>query len=158
MNASPTILFLHGLEARPGGFKPTFLKSQGFEVLNPALPDDDFGKAVSIAQAAFDDREPDIVVGSSRGGAVAMAIDSRTAPLVLIAPAWRFCGVQSVVKRETIILHSARDELIPLAHSQLLVDDNDLLPSNLRVIGDDHRMNDEQAMDALIAAIRELTT
>ena len=42
-----TILFLHGWQSTPGGVKPTFLKDHGHEVLNPALPDEDFDAAVS---------------------------------------------------------------------------------------------------------------
>ncbi len=66
------ILFLHGWQSTPGGRKPTYLKDHGHEVLNPALPDDDFDAAVRIAQAEFDQGQPDVVVGSSRGGAAAM--------------------------------------------------------------------------------------
>jgi hypothetical protein len=47
------ILFLHGWQSTPGGIKPTYLKSHGHEVLNPALPDDDFDEAVRITQAEF---------------------------------------------------------------------------------------------------------
>ena len=49
-----TILFLHGWTSTPGGVKPTYLKDHGHEVLNPALPDEDFDEAVRIAQAEFD--------------------------------------------------------------------------------------------------------
>lgn len=68
------ILFLHGWQSTPGGVKPTYLKDHGHEVLNPALPDDDLDAAVKIAQAEFDRHRPDVVVGSSRGEAVAMNI------------------------------------------------------------------------------------
>ncbi len=61
------ILFLHGWQSTPGGTKPTYLKDHGHTVLNPALPDDDFEEAVRIAQEAFDQHHPDVVVGSSRG-------------------------------------------------------------------------------------------
>jgi predicted esterase YcpF (UPF0227 family) len=80
------ILFLHGWTSTPGGKKPTFLKDHGHEVLNPALPDENFDLAVRIAQAEFDQHHPDVVVGSSRGGAVAMNIDSKDTPLVLLCP------------------------------------------------------------------------
>ena len=83
------ILFLHGWQSTPGGIKPTYLKDHGHEVLNPALPDDDFDAAVRIAQAEFDRHQPDVVVGSSRGGAVAMNINSGSTPLVLLCPAWK---------------------------------------------------------------------
>ncbi len=59
------ILFLHGWQSVPGGFKPTFLAQHGHEVINPKLPDEDFAAAVKIAQAEFDAHQPDVVVGSS---------------------------------------------------------------------------------------------
>lgn len=82
------VLFLHGWQSTPGGVKPTYVKNHGHEVLNPALPNDDFDAAVRIAQAEFDRGKPDVVVGSSRGGAVAMNI-SAGVPLVLLCPAWK---------------------------------------------------------------------
>ena len=78
------ILYLHGLNSTPGGIKPTYLLSHGHTVLNPALPDDDFDAAVRIAQVEFERNHPDVVVGSSRGGAVAMNINSGSTPLVLL--------------------------------------------------------------------------
>jgi hypothetical protein len=39
-----TILFLHGWQSAPGGVKPTFLARHGHEVINPKLPDEDFGR------------------------------------------------------------------------------------------------------------------
>jgi len=39
------VLFLHGWTSTPGGVKPTYLENQGHEVLNPALPDEDFEAA-----------------------------------------------------------------------------------------------------------------
>ena len=61
------LLFLHGLQSTPGGLKPTYLKDHGHEVLNPALPEDDFDAALKIAQAEYDQHQPDVVVGSSIG-------------------------------------------------------------------------------------------
>ena len=66
------ILFLHGWQSVPGGVKPTYLAQHGHEIVNPKLPDDNIAEAVKIAQAEFDKHQPDVVVGSSRGGAVAM--------------------------------------------------------------------------------------
>jgi alpha-beta hydrolase superfamily lysophospholipase len=70
------ILFLHGWHSAPGGVKPTYLKDHGHTVINPALDDDDFDAALATAQAEFDRQQPDVVVGSSRGGGVAVKIGS----------------------------------------------------------------------------------
>lgn len=93
-----TILFLHGLNSTPGGLKPTYLQNHGHEVLNPALPDEDFDEAVEIAQGEFERGKPDVVVGSSRSGAVAMNINSGNTPLVLLCPAWKRWGAATRVK------------------------------------------------------------
>src|SRR5206468_1722044 len=75
------VLFLHGWQSVPGGVKPTFLKDHGHEVINPKLPDEDFEAALRIAQAEYNRHRPAVVVGSSRGGAVAMNLDSGDTPL-----------------------------------------------------------------------------
>jgi alpha-beta hydrolase superfamily lysophospholipase len=74
--------------------------------LNPTLPDDEFEAAVRIAQAEFDRHRPDVVVGSSRGGAVAMNINSGSTPLVLLCPAWKRWGAATKVTPGTVILQS----------------------------------------------------
>lgn len=86
---SKSALFLHGWNSVPGGVKPTYLADHGYEVINPALDDDDFDAAVCTAQAQYDRHRPDVIVGSSRGGAVAMNIDSKDTPLALLFPAWK---------------------------------------------------------------------
>src|SRR5580692_6010822 len=103
-------LFLHGWQSVPGGVKPTFLAQHGHEVINPKLPDEDFDEAVKIAQAEFDKHQPDVVVGSSRGGAVAMNIKIGEARLVLLCPAWKKYGTVKTVKPGTIIPHSRTDD------------------------------------------------
>ena len=150
------ILFLHGLGSKPGGFKPTFLREQGFEVINPGLLDDDFERSVQIAQDAFDAEKINVVVGSSRGGAVAMNIDIRDTPLVLIAPAWKRWGKAKTVKCETVILHSHGDELVPLEDSRQLLRSAGLPDDALKVVGDDHYMTDDAALGALLSVLWDI--
>ena len=71
------ILLLPGWQSIPGGVKPTYVKDHGHDVLNPALPDDDFAAALAIAQAEFDQHKPDVIVSSSRGGTLASHTSSR---------------------------------------------------------------------------------
>lgn len=76
---------------------------------------DEFIAAVTTAQAEFDNHQPNVVVGSSRGGAVAMNINSGDGKLVLLCPAWKNCGTVETVKPGTVILHSRADDVIPFA-------------------------------------------
>jgi hypothetical protein len=99
------ILFLHGWQSVPRGVKPPLLAEHGHTVLNPKLPDEDFEEAVRIAKAEFDQHQPDVVVGSSRGGAVAMNLTG-DAKLVLLCPAWRKFGKLRAVKPGTVALGS----------------------------------------------------
>jgi hypothetical protein len=61
------ILYLHGWNSVVGGVKPTYLRSHGHDVIEPALDHEDFQRALDTAQVVFDQHRPDIVVGSSRG-------------------------------------------------------------------------------------------
>lgn len=146
------ILFLHGWRSQPGGVKPTALTSAGFEVSNPALDDDDFDAAVRVAQAACDEFGPEVVVGSSRGGAVALYLDTHDARLVLLCPAWRNWGDARPAPPGTTILHSRSDEVIPFADSEALA----LAPGvRLVEVGNDHRLADEQSLATLVAICLE---
>ena len=147
------ILFLHGWQSTPGGVKPTYLKSHGHEVLNPALPDDDFDTAVQIAQMMFDWHHPDVVVGSSRGGAVAMNIDIGSTPLVLLCPAWKKWGTVKTVKPGTIILHSGADDVVPFSDSVELVKNSRLPSESLIVVGHEHRLADPESLKAMMDAM-----
>jgi pimeloyl-ACP methyl ester carboxylesterase len=146
------ILFLHGWHSVPGGVKPGYLVAHGHEVLNPALDDDDFERALATAQAAFDSHQPAVVVGSSRGGALAMNLDCGTARLVLMCPAWRNWGRATTVKPGTVILHSRADEVIPYAASVALVAASGLPASALIEVGEDHRLATPAPLAAMLAA------
>jgi hypothetical protein len=147
-----TILFLHGWQSIPGGVKPLYLREHGHTVVNPKLPDEDFEQAVQIAQDEFDRHEPQVVVGSSRGGAVAMNIASGNAKLVLLCPAWKRWGTAKMVKPGTIILHSRADDVIPFSDSEELVRTSGLANSALIEIGSDHRLADPEPLAAMLRA------
>ena len=146
------ILFLHGWQSVPGGVKPTYLAQHGHEVINPKLPDEDFEVALRIAQAEYDRHRPDVVVGSSRGGAVAMNLDSGDTPLVLLCPAWKKYGTVKTLKPGTTILHSRADDVVPFADSGELVRTSGLPASALVAVGNDHRLADPEPLAAMLRA------
>ena len=141
------ILFLHGLESKPGGSKAQYLEGLGHTVFNPLLPRNNFEESVDIAQEYIDNESPEVIVGSSRGGAVAMSVNPHGARLVLIAPAWKRFDVMPSVPSDTTILHCTSDDLVHYEDSE------DLGAENLIPCGESHRMSDTDALEALGHAI-----
>ena len=141
------ILFLHGWTSIPGGVKPTYLKNNGHTVINPKLPDEDFAEAVRIAQTEFDRHQPQVVVGSSRGGAVAMNINSGSAKLVLLCPAWKNWGTARTVRKDAVILHSRADDVVLFADSEELAQKSG---ATLIEVGTDHRLADPEPLERML--------
>jgi predicted esterase len=151
-NSFMKILFLHGWRSVPGGVKPTYLASHGHEIINPALPDEDFAEAVRIAQEEFDRHQPAVIVGSSRGGAVAMNVNSGYARLVLLCPAWKNHGTVRTVKPGTVILHSRADDVVPFSDSEELVRSSGLPAYALVEVGTDHRLAEPEPLATMLRA------
>jgi hypothetical protein len=150
------VLFLDDWKSSVGGAKPTFLSKAGHDIINPALNDDDFAAAVRTAQAEFDQHHPDVIVGSSSGGAVAMNIESRDTPLVLLCPAWKNWGTARKVKPNSVILHSRQDNMIPFSDSEELVAQSGLPPETLIEVGDDHCLAEPEPLKAMLDACERL--
>ena len=147
------LLYLHGWNSTVGGVKPTYLRSHGHEVIEPEMDHEDFEAALRTAQAAFDQHQPEIVVGSSRGGAVAVNLDSGPARLVLICPAWKKWGRANTAKAGTQILHSRADDVVPFADSVELISMSRLPETALIEVGQDHRLADLEPLEALVWAV-----
>lgn len=147
------ILYLHGWNSVLGGVKPTFLKSHGHCIIEPALDHEDFQAALNTAQKAFDESQPDVVVGSSRGGAAALNINSGSARLCLLCPAWKKRGTAKTAKPGTVIMHSRADDAVPFADSVELITKSGLPQTALIEVGQDHRLADPEPMEALLRAV-----
>jgi len=81
------VLFLHGFDGQGRGSKYDSLNHAGFTLAPPPdLPYPDMHGAIALAQQVHDEHRPDVIVGSSLGGAVALQLQT-TAGLVLMAPA-----------------------------------------------------------------------
>ncbi len=152
------ILFLHGWQSVQGGVKPTYLQGHGHEVINPKLDDDDFDAALRTAQDEYNLHPPDVIVGSSRGGAVAMNIQSGETPLVLLCPAWKKWGTVIKLKPNSMVLHSRKDDVIPFEDSEELVVQSGLQSETLVEVGNDHRLADESSLSVMLWACQVLAS
>ncbi len=155
------ILYLHGRESTPNAGKAQLLRAAGHEVVGPQLDDaDDLGASIATAEAMLADllagEGVDLIVGSSRGGGVAVGMDARGVPRLLLCPAWRNFGRTETVPPGTRILHAAADDLVPLEDSRELLARSGLPESAVRVAGEGHRLNDPVASAALLAMVAEM--
>ena len=149
------LLFLHGWSSN-GGRKAMYLWSLGYDVRRPKLPSLSFRRAVQMAQQDQDEFRPDVIVGSSRGAAVAMSLENNQTPLVLLAPAWRFFGVEPRLRStNAVVIHSPHDRLVPILDSVKLCRRNP--GAHLVEAGEGHRLNDLDARRALKDALAMLT-
>ena len=145
------ILFLHGMESRPGGSKAKFLESKGYEVLNPFLPKYSWDESLESAQLLVDTEKPDVIIGSSRGGAVALSINTRSTRLILIAPAWKRFGGSPMHVSGGVVIHCREDKVIPYEDSEEL---SQLTGAALITCGENHRMSDSDALEAILDAVK----
>ena len=81
-----------------------------------------------------------------------MNIDSRDTPLVLLCPAWKTWGTATTVKPNTIILHADADDVVPFEDGEELVTNSGLPSESLIVVGNDHRLAEEEPLQAMLGA------
>lgn len=146
------ILFLHGKGSDPTkSRKVEFLRAEGNEVIAPQLDDNDFDESVKIASCTAAVNDLDLIIGSSRGGAVAMRMVQHVhgnTPMVLICPAWRnYMDAPPDITNNLAILHSPNDEVVPL------IDSHEIPCCSIRKAGKDHSMNDDEARYEMLRAM-----
>ena len=89
--------------------------------------------------------------------AVAMCIEPGMAGMVLVAPAWSHFSqtAGSRVPLGTIILHCEKDRIVDIVDSRRLVE---LYGATLIAVGDDHRMKDSSALEALAEGVEWISS
>jgi len=121
--------FIHGLESSPRGDKARFF-AEHFDAVTPSMDTSHFPGAVAtqrdaLRAAAEAGTSPDVLVGSSFGGAIAVTLLAQgewRGPTLLLAPAAHRLGVPNQLPEGVFvtIVHGVEDELIPLADSRAL--------------------------------------
>jgi len=148
------ILFFHGLNSSPLSKKAKFLASTGYHIVTPWLPADNWEETLRVAQECVDAYKPDIIIGSSRGGAVALNVknEKKSSKLILIAPAWKKYGTVSKTSPKTVILHSKKDKIVSYADSVRLSANSGC---TLHEVGDSHRMNESDVYEMIENLLNE---
>jgi pimeloyl-ACP methyl ester carboxylesterase len=148
----PKALVLSGWMTKTSS-KAAFVRGLGFEVDCPRLSSWRLRAAIRQAQDAHARLKSDLIIGMSRGGAIALAIpDDRS--LVLLAPAWRYFNVRPRPDAEGFVIHSPRDRIVPLGHSRELCRRCPGL--RLVITGVDHRLDCPAGRKALATALDDL--
>lgn len=163
-NAADTlrVQFIHGLEGSPRGAKAQ-LFARHFTALTPAMDTGDFEACVELHRRALATFEPDILVGSSFGGAVAVALLQRglwRGPTLLLAQAALQVGLPARLPdgAHVWLVHGVHDELIDIEDSRRLAGSG--TPGLVRLIEveDDHRLPQMVRREELVSLVRALVT
>lgn len=121
-------------------------------------------RSVEVQRRQLELGRPDVVLGSSFGGAVSLELLRRglwRGPTVLLCPAhervtergWQrphpgFAGVPDEVVAGVLVVHGTKDETVPLEHSRRLVSGT---RARLLVVDDDHRLTQSATAEHLAA-------
>ena len=142
----PGILYFHGRGSGPTGTKANWL-AQNYGAVCPQLDatggvEDD----LPAARAALAEHRPDLVVGSSFGGAVTVALAREgllDVPLVLIAPAWSKFGVVGELPEGTraVILQGEKDDKVLHEDSVALAAAGGPGVRLVTIVGGDHQLH-----------------
>jgi len=154
------VQFAHGLEGSPQGAKARLL-AHHFDARTPAMQTDDFEACVALHAETLRDFRPHVLVGSSFGGAVAVALLQRglwAGPTLLLAQAALRRGQPAWLPADVPVwlVHGLRDSLIDPEDSRRLAESGS--PARVRVIevDDDHALRDSVASGALANWVRGL--
>ena len=150
--------FIHGLEGSPSGSKARLL-ARHFEAVTPAMDTSDFEGCAALLAAGGP--APDVLAGSSFGGAVAVALLQRghwSGPTLLLAPAALLYGLPAELPPgvPVWIAHGSGDDLVPPEHSRRLAAAGD--PAHVRLIevDDDHSLHASVEDGSLVDWVRGL--
>lgn len=154
------VQFIHGLEGSPQGNKARALAA-AFETTTPAMDTSNFEACVALQAEMIRRFEPDVLVGSSFGGAVAVALLQReqwSGPTLLLAQAALRQGLRCKIPpgARVWIVHARGDDIVPIADSQRLARSG--TPGYVRLfeVEDDHALHAFVTSGRLVSMVREL--
>ena len=154
------VQFIHGLEGSPKGNKARLLAT-AFDTRAPGMDTSDFNACVNVQADCIAAFRPDVVVGSSFGGAVAVALLQRglwRGPTLLLAQAGLRFGLPPTLPAGVPVwlVHGLRDDVIDPEDSRRLAAAGDPASVRLIEIDDDHRLFNAVANRDLVGWVEDL--
>ncbi len=152
--------FIHGLEGSPQGTKAQ-LFSRHFDAYTPAMDTSDFWGCVELHERVLGEFQPQVLVGSSFGGAVAVALLHRGSwkgPTLLLAPAVFHYPVPRHLPPgvPVWIVHGRNDTVVRIEDSRQLANTGSPELVRLIEVDDDHALNRTVQQSELVRLVREL--
>ena len=156
------VQFIHGLESSPQGAKAQLL-ARHFTARTPAMDTHDFEGSAAVQAAALRDFEPHVLVGSSYGGAIAVALLQRglwRGPTLLLAQAALRRGQPAVLPHDVTVwlVHGTRDAIIDPEDSRTLARSGSRGRVRLIEVDDVHALHTTVEDGRLVAWIEQLAT
>lgn len=139
------VQFAHGLESSAQGNKARYL-ARHYEACTPAMDTSDFASCVAIHATTAANFQPDLLIGSSFGGAVAVALLARDlwrGPTLLLAPAALLYdpSARLPASARVTLVHARADAIVPFEHSRILAAMGDPRRVELIPCDDDHALS-----------------
>ncbi len=139
------VQFIHGLEGSPQGSKARYL-AEHFEAITPAMDTSSFKGCIATQAEAIEEFKPDVLVASSFGGAVAVALLDQglwKGPTLLLAQAALMFPTSGKLPADVTVwlVHGVGDLVVDVEDSQRLAATGS--PDRVRLIevDDDHRLS-----------------
>jgi pimeloyl-ACP methyl ester carboxylesterase len=154
------VQFIHGLEGSPQGSKARSLAAH-FAARTPAMDTRDFEGCVASQARELAEFQPQILVGSSFGGAIADALLQRglwRGPTLLLAQAAQRLGLAPELPQgvRVWIVHGLGDTLVPPDDARELAKSGSPGLVELRLLDDDHPLSAFVESGGLVALVREI--
>lgn len=155
--AMTRVLFIHGLMSSPRGHKARYLAAR-FDALTPAMQTGDFLACLEVQTAAIASHQPEVVIGSSFGGAVLLELIRRgvwRGPSLFLAQAALRLDSEASLPPDlpVLLVHGLADEVVPIAESRTLAATSAL--ARLVEVDDEHRLLELTRSERLAELVRE---
>ena len=152
------VQFIHGLESSPQSTKACML-AEHFESLTPGMQTDDFEGCVAQQCRAIGEFRPDVIVGSSFGGGVAVALLQRElwrGPTLLLAQAALRMDQPCELPQDVVIwlVHGSRDDIVDPEDSRRLASCGSPDLVRLIEVDDDHPLRVSVLDGSLVRWVR----